>query len=136
MPKPSPFRPFTPEPEQMALRPDLSGNVINGLGETEARAPRVVYWAPDPDAIPHGAMQRWFYQVDPDNPLLARARAARAELMASPVPEVHGDPVQRAPARVRGRRLLPALPGLRGCLPAGGDRPGQADGSGRRFRQR
>ena len=41
----------------------LSGNDINGRGETVPRAPRMVYWATDPDDIPQGAMQRWFYRV-------------------------------------------------------------------------
>lgn len=97
MAKPNPYRPFTPDAEQMTLLPAVSGNAINGLGEAAERAPRMVYWAPDPDQIPHGAMQRWFYQVDPDNPHLARARAARAALLAEPMPEVEGDPVQRRP---------------------------------------
>ncbi len=97
MAKPNPFRPFTPDPAQMALKPAVSGNTINGLGETAPRAPRMVYWAPDPDQIPHGAMQRWFYKVDPDNPHLAKAREARARLLAEPMPEVEGMPAQRSP---------------------------------------
>ena len=88
MARPNPFRPFVPSPEQMALEPAISGNAINGLGEAEPRRPRVVYWAPDPDTIPHGAMQRWFYQVDPGNPHLARARADRAALLAEPMPDL------------------------------------------------
>jgi epoxyqueuosine reductase len=93
----NPFRPFRPDPAQVALRPCVSGNHINGLGETVPRAPSMVYWAQDPDTIPHGAMQRWFYQVDPDNPHLASARAARAGLLAEPMPEVEGAAVQRSP---------------------------------------
>ena len=58
MPKANPHRPFTPLPEQMALRPAVSGNAINGLGGAQVRPPLVVHWAPDPDAIAHGAMQR------------------------------------------------------------------------------
>ncbi len=79
----------------MALAPPVSGNAINGLGETQLRPPRVVYWANDPDQIPHGAMQRWFYQVDPANPHLAQARAERAQRLAAPLPERQGEPVQR-----------------------------------------
>lgn len=97
MAKPNPHRPFTPDPAQAALVPPVSGNTINGLGETEPRPPRVVYWAPDPATIPHGAMQRWFYQVDPGNPHMAAARAARAKLLEAPMPEVEGLPVDRAP---------------------------------------
>ncbi len=97
MAKRNAFRPFTPDPAQMALRPAVSGNSINGLGETAPRAPRMVYWAPDPDQIPHGAMQRWFYQVDPNNAHLAQAREARAKLLAEPMAELQGEPVQRSP---------------------------------------
>lgn len=90
-------RPFHPDPSQIALKPEVSGNEINGLGEEVPRQPRVVYWAPDPDAIPHGGMQRWFYGVDPDNPHLKRAREERAKLLSTPVPELTGEPVQRRP---------------------------------------
>jgi Pyruvate/2-oxoacid:ferredoxin oxidoreductase delta subunit len=93
----NPYRPFTPDPEQLALTPAVSGNTINGLGETEWRQPRLVYWAPDPDTIPHGAMQRRFYEVDPGNLDLKSAREERAKLLASPLSEVTGEPVIRHP---------------------------------------
>ncbi len=95
--KQSPYRPFTPDPAQMALAPAVSGNAINGLGEAAPRPPRVVYWAPDPDKIPHGAMQRWFYSVNPDAPPLVAERAARQAILDAPLPEVTGPPAQRAP---------------------------------------
>jgi epoxyqueuosine reductase len=97
MGKPNPWRPFRPDPAQQALAPPVSGNAVNGLGETQRRAPRVVYWAVDPDTIPHGRLQRWFYGVDPDNPALARAREARARLLAAPLAPLQGEPVQRSP---------------------------------------
>ena len=61
-------RPFAPDPAQMALWPELSGNEINGLGEAAPRRARTVYWAPNPDDIPHGPVQKWFYTVDPGIP--------------------------------------------------------------------
>jgi ferredoxin len=97
MPKPNCYRPFRPDPAQLALAPAVSGNAINGLGETEPRRPRIVYWAPDPDTIPHGQMQRWFYKVNPDHPALVRAREQRAQMASEPVPDVTGEPVQRTP---------------------------------------
>ena len=97
MAKSNPFRPFIPDPDQMRLRPDTSGNEINGLGETVVRRPRIVYWSADPDLIPHGAMQRWFYKVDPENPHLSKAHKQRAKLLAEPMPEVAGPAVQRSP---------------------------------------
>ncbi|MBJ7402122.1 MAG: 4Fe-4S dicluster domain-containing protein [Bradyrhizobium sp.] len=90
-------RPFSPDPSQVALKPDISGNTINGLGETAPRRPRIVYWAQDPDTIAHGGMQRWFYEVDPNNPHLARAREERAKQLASPICDVSGEPVDRTP---------------------------------------
>lgn len=61
----------------MERKPDISGNAINGLGEIDQRPATMVYWAPDPDDIPHGQMQRWFYSRDPDDPHIRRARAER-----------------------------------------------------------
>ena len=49
---------FHPDPEQLALMPDRSGNDINGQGETEFRRPTRVYWH-NPKDIPHGRIQKW-----------------------------------------------------------------------------
>ncbi|MGR3760271.1 4Fe-4S dicluster domain-containing protein [Roseobacteraceae bacterium NS-SX3] len=98
MPEPSPHRPFTPDPEQMRLAPDVSGNTINGLGETTPRRPRHVYWSPDPGLIPHGEMQRWFYTVTPHHPALAAARTARQEILDREMPPLAEPPVERTPA--------------------------------------
>jgi epoxyqueuosine reductase len=94
---PNRYRPFSPDPAQVALKPAISGNAINGLGEMAPRRPRMVYWAQDPDTIAHGAMQRWFYQVDPGNPHLVRARDERAKALATSMPEVTGEPIERRP---------------------------------------
>jgi len=80
-------RDWKPMAEQMALMPAVSGNAINGLGEGAPRRPQVVYWAPDPDTIPHGAAQRWFYTRN-DTPELAEERRIRAAELARPLPEV------------------------------------------------
>lgn len=76
---------FEPDPGQMALAPDISGNAINGLGETEPRQPVKVYWAEDPDTIAHGAMQKWFYTVDPGLPEYAAIRARRQIVLDEPL---------------------------------------------------
>jgi Pyruvate/2-oxoacid:ferredoxin oxidoreductase delta subunit len=81
----------------MALAPPVSGNAINGLGEDATRPARVVYWAPDPGTIPHGAMQRWFYTVDPDAPPIVAARAARQVILAAPLADLAGPPIERPP---------------------------------------
>lgn len=96
MAKISPYRPFDPEPEQMALKPEVSGNTINGLGESDFRRPDIVYWAVDPDDIPHGQMQKWFYSVRPDEPALVEARAERQVFLDLPMEQQAEQPVIRA----------------------------------------
>lgn len=93
----SPYRPYTPNPEQVALMPAVSGNTINGMGETAFRRASRVYWH-DPAAIAHGALQKWFYTQDPDSPAIEQARAERAKILAMEVPPVTGEPLQQSAA--------------------------------------
>ncbi len=72
---------FRPDPEQTALMPDSSGNVINGQGEKAFRRPSRIYWH-RPDAIPHGRVQQWmvdrFNQVQAYSEIYAKGdRGAR-----------------------------------------------------------
>ncbi len=57
---------YTPNPEQMKLWPEISGNKINGLNELKFRRPEYVYWR-DPKEITFGELQKWFYKqnIDP-----------------------------------------------------------------------
>lgn len=56
-----PFHPnYEPSQEQLALFPEVSGNALNGLGETQLRRPTPLYWF-DPDSIEHGELQKYFY---------------------------------------------------------------------------
>ena len=87
MPRPNPYRPFSPCPEQHALIPDISGNAINGLDEKKPRQPMHVYWN-DPDKIAHGGLQRWFYKNDPDNQALRDAREDRASITKLELPPI------------------------------------------------
>ncbi len=91
----SPYRPFEPNPEQMKLRPDIAGNTINGLGETEFRQATPIYWH-DPDTLAYGRMQQWFYTQNPDNEAVNKAREARAGILAIEVPPVSGEPLQQS----------------------------------------
>ena len=91
----SPYRPYTPKPEQMALMPAISGNTINGLGETEFRQASWVYWH-DPATIEHGELQKWFYTQDPDNQAIADARAVREKILDIEVPPVTGEPLEQS----------------------------------------
>jgi Pyruvate/2-oxoacid:ferredoxin oxidoreductase delta subunit len=52
---------YAPSAEQRALFPAVSGNTVNGLGETRRRRPTPLYWF-DPDTIPHGRLQKYFYE--------------------------------------------------------------------------
>lgn len=97
MPRNNPHRPFTPDPTQMAFAPAASGNKINGLGEDTPRRPDMVYWAPNPDDISHGDMQRWFYTTRPDDARFTAMATWRAEIYDAPLPEVSGPPSMRAP---------------------------------------
>ena len=53
--------PFTASPELLALRPEISGNTLNGLGEAEARPPTPIYWHA-PERIPHGRLQQFMLE--------------------------------------------------------------------------
>jgi epoxyqueuosine reductase len=90
----SPYKPYTPNPEQLDLMPETSGNSINGLGETTFRRPTRVYWH-DPEKIPHGKLQNWFYQNQPDQPDIVQARQARIKQNEAEVAPVSGEPLQQ-----------------------------------------
>lgn len=87
--------PFQPDPEQMALMPQVSGNAINGLGERNRRRPVPVYWAKDPADIPHGPAQLWFYKRN-DHPALNEGRARRRAEEAVPLAPLADASVQRS----------------------------------------
>jgi len=87
-------RPFTPKPEQIALIPEVSGNAINGVGETDHRQATPIYWH-DPDTLAHGELQKWFYTQNADDKHIIKAREDRAKILAIEVPSVTGDPLQQ-----------------------------------------
>ena len=91
----SPHKPFAPNPEQMALVPEISGNTINGLGEPEPRQATPIYWH-DPDTLAHGELQKWFYTQNADDPHIIKAREDRAEILAMEVSPICGEPLQKS----------------------------------------
>jgi NAD-dependent dihydropyrimidine dehydrogenase PreA subunit len=93
----NPYRPFTPDPEVVARLPAITGNEINGVGEPKVRRPRMVYWAPDPDDIEFGDVQKWFYQHEPPDPVLMQERTRRKAILDAPMPELADTPAERAP---------------------------------------
>ncbi|MEL7114238.1 MAG: 4Fe-4S dicluster domain-containing protein [Pseudomonadota bacterium] len=81
----------------MDIWPNVSGNEINGLSDTEARRPRYVYWAKDPSSIPHGQAQLWFYTQSAKHSGFAVARAERQKILEAPLPDVAEVETHRAP---------------------------------------
>ena len=79
MARSNPHRPFVPHPEMVTRLPEITGNEINGLGETLARRPDHVFWAPDPNEIAFGEVQKWFYLCQPDCTEMAVEREKRQE---------------------------------------------------------
>lgn len=90
----SPLRPFTPDPDQLALMPEVSGNAINGLHENQRRRATPIYWH-DPAALAHGELQKWFYTRNSDDRHIIAARQDRAKILALEVPPVRGEPLQQ-----------------------------------------
>ncbi len=90
MPRPDPW---IPSAEQMAQWPAVSGNAINGVGETAVRRPTPVYWFP-PDDTPHGPLQRWF--LGRLTPKVLAAREVRQRLIDAPLPPLATTRADRA----------------------------------------
>jgi len=72
--------------------PAISGNTINGLGETAARRPTPVYWHA-PDATPHGPLQLWF--LSRITPAVQAARVERQQYIDQVLPPVHATALQQ-----------------------------------------
>jgi ferredoxin len=82
----------------MRLWPAVSGNAINGVGETAPRRPSPIYWHP-PEATPHGPLQRWFYaRTSSGDPAIAEARAERQRAIDEPLAALSPSPEERSPA--------------------------------------
>lgn len=88
---------FSPSPEQMALWPKVSGNVINGVGEREKRRADHVYWH-DPEAIDFGLVQKYFYQHNQGPELDAARRRRQAAADALTVEPVRAEKAVRPAA--------------------------------------
>lgn len=82
----------------MALWPNISGNTINGLGETDQRPPSPVYWH-QKEEIAHGPVQDYFYSQFLESPGVVEARARRQVAIDSPLPEVASERRQETPER-------------------------------------
>ena len=87
---------YQPDPEQMALWPQISGNTINGVGESARRQPTPIYWH-DPDATPHGRLQLWMREHGEQHmlPERAAAMAARAEILRRQPVEIAAEQIEQ-----------------------------------------
>ena len=74
--------------------PEVSGNSINGLGETDFRRASPIYWH-DPDTLVHGELQKWFYTQNFDNEHIRASRAAREKILAEELPPIADEPLQQ-----------------------------------------
>lgn len=57
----------------------------------------MVYWAPNPDDIPFGEVQKWFYQREPQDPELMKERQRRREILDAPLPELNNNIADKSP---------------------------------------
>lgn len=87
---------YVPDPNLLALRPEISGNDVNGRGEEEFRRPTPVYWQ-DPETIPHGAMMTWFGQ-QPMIDEVVEAYQEREAILNDPLPEQAAERIEKDPA--------------------------------------
>jgi NAD-dependent dihydropyrimidine dehydrogenase PreA subunit len=88
---------FVPCEEQMALWPDVSGNTINGLGETTRRNPTPVMWHP-PEIIAHGPVQTWFWEQGVKQPEIFALRSERQRVIAEADAPIAAERVDMEPA--------------------------------------
>jgi len=93
----SPYRPYTPDPDFIELLGDYSGNDVNGLGESEIRPPRMVWWAPDMGSAVFGEAQKWFYGHERPDEEMNALRASRRTAVEAPLPAVAEQIVKRSP---------------------------------------
>ena len=98
MAKLNPYRPFIPNSEMVVRLPTVTGNTINGLGETEQRRPKLVFWAPNPDDIAFGEVQKWFYMCQPDSPEMATERAKRQVVLDAALPDLNPLALEQSPS--------------------------------------
>ena len=86
--------PWEPNPEVMKLWPDISGNMINGIGEQEKHAPRPVFWRAD-GTISHTDVLFYFYNRDKDNERITASRKLREKPIAMPLVDISAEQIAK-----------------------------------------
>ena len=106
---------WSPSADHRALFPAVSGNTLNGLGETEPRRAAIVYWD-DPASLAHGPLQAYFYKKYFEVDEIKRAyHEGRGDSALEPVSDtrVEKDPaVWAAEIKTRARALGCELVGI------------------------
>jgi NAD-dependent dihydropyrimidine dehydrogenase PreA subunit len=88
---------FTPDENFTQLLQNYRGNAVNGVGEPEKRRPSMVWWAPDPEVVPFGEAQKWFYAREQPDEEMLELRRLRHEAVAQPSPEVAEEKIAKQP---------------------------------------
>jgi Pyruvate/2-oxoacid:ferredoxin oxidoreductase delta subunit len=102
-------RPYRPSEEQTALLPEVSGNAINGLGETALRRPSPIYWH-HPSTIAHGRVMTWMIErTSREQPTVDRLHekfGGRGPARPAPIAEARSEDTREGwTARVKGFAL-------------------------------
>jgi Pyruvate/2-oxoacid:ferredoxin oxidoreductase delta subunit len=80
----------------MTLWPPVSGNAINGVGETEERRPSPIYWHPEGKS-PFYPLQEWMMAQGLKEPAVHTKRTERAEIIAREPAPIAAQQRQAAP---------------------------------------
>lgn len=81
MKRPIKKTPFIPNPKQMALWPDVSGNDVNGVGESLVRRPSPIYWQ-KPELTPFGSIMKYYKSIQPPDKKLMEIRQREHDIAA------------------------------------------------------
>jgi len=87
---------WSPDPEQMALWPEISGNTINRVGKTNNVRPTPIYWHP-PEATAHGQLQTWFYKRFFSSELIRKESEKRQVVMDEPLAPLNNEQRKETP---------------------------------------
>lgn len=88
-------RPYVPDPRFTSLFPGISGNSVNGLGETEGRRPSPFFWHP-PAKHAFGALQKEVMDYQRESPAILEHYSPTAPRGPKPIARA-AEPVVKLP---------------------------------------
>jgi epoxyqueuosine reductase len=88
---------YQPPPEQLALFPEISGNDLNGLGETDRRQPSPIYWHYGIEDLPHKALQDYYLRQFDGKPELQEFHLKYGGRGSAKPPEPPARPAEDTP---------------------------------------